>query len=115
SNVNDQVRFALTRYGAKIHEGKLTVVGAVYDLRNDLGQGAGKLVIVNVNGTADGERLSSFREAVRAGREGKVGASEKGEKGKRGAEREVARFTGDPVSELSHIVSGNNAQHPHAA
>ena len=64
ANVNNQVAFSLKRFNHAVHEGTLTVVGAVYDFRNDLGQGAGKLVIVNVNGNADPERMLSFVEAV---------------------------------------------------
>ena len=64
ANVNNQVAFALKRYAAEVHDGKVTIVGAVYDFRNDLGQGAGKLVIVNVNGNADPARMNSFIEAV---------------------------------------------------
>jgi carbonic anhydrase len=64
ANVNNQVAFSLKRFNHQVHEGKLTVVGAVYDFRNDLGQGAGKLVVVNVNGNADPERMVSFIEAV---------------------------------------------------
>jgi hypothetical protein len=115
SNVNDQVRFALTHFSARIHEGKLTVVGAVYDFRNDLGQGAGKLVIVNVNGTSDPERLSSFREAIHVGREAKSSGAEKAKKNGGGAEREPPRFTGDPVNELNHIVGGHAEGHTHGA
>jgi len=66
ANVNNQVAFSLKRFNHEVHEGTLTVVGAVYDFRNDLGQGAGKLVIVNVNGNADVERMASFVEAVNA-------------------------------------------------
>jgi len=66
ANVNNQVAFSLKRFNHEVHEGTLTVVGAVYDFRNDLGQGAGKLVIVNVNGNADLERMASFVEAVNA-------------------------------------------------
>lgn len=64
ANVNNQVAFSLKRFNHQVHEGSLTVVGAVYDFRNDLGLGAGKLVIVNVNGNADPERMDSFVEAV---------------------------------------------------
>ncbi len=64
ANVNNQVAFSLKRFNHEVHEGKLTVVGAVYDFRNDLGQGAGKLVVVNVNGNADPERMVSFVAAV---------------------------------------------------
>lgn len=66
ANVNNQVVFALKRFASEVHEGKLTIVGAVYDFRNDLRQGAGKLVIVNVNGNSDSERMNSFIEAVLA-------------------------------------------------
>lgn len=66
ANVNNQVAFALKRFAGEVHEGKVTIVGAVYDFRNDLGQGAGKLVIVNVNGNADPERMNSFIDAVLA-------------------------------------------------
>lgn len=64
ANVNNQVAFSLKRFSPQVHEGKLTVVGAVYDARDDLGQGAGKLVIVNVNGTSEAERMTAFVEAV---------------------------------------------------
>ena len=83
SNVNNQVAFSLKRFSHQVHEGTLTVVGAVYDFRNDLGQGAGKLVVVNVNGNADQDRMESFVEAVngRAGsREANDGKEAKGAK-----------------------------------
>jgi len=64
ANVNNQVAFSLKRFNHEVHEGTLTIVGAVYDFRDDLGQGAGKLVVVNVNGNADPERMLSFVEAV---------------------------------------------------
>ena len=72
-NVNDQVNFSLKRFAEEVHEGKLTVVGAVYDFRNDLAQGSGKLVIVNVNGNSDPERMLAFVEAVN-GRSGEAKA-----------------------------------------
>jgi carbonic anhydrase len=64
ANVNNQVAFSIKRFAREVHEGTLTVVGAVYDFRNDLGQGAGKLAVVNVNGNSDPERMVSFVEAV---------------------------------------------------
>jgi carbonic anhydrase len=64
ANVNNQVAFSLKRFNHEVHEGTLTVVGVVYDFRNDLGQGAGKLIVVNVNGNADADRMESFVEAV---------------------------------------------------
>jgi carbonic anhydrase len=67
ANVHNQVSFALTRFGSRVREGKLTVVGAVYDFRDDLGAGAGKLSIVDVNGNAEPERMRAFLEAVESG------------------------------------------------
>ncbi|HEY8943466.1 MAG TPA: carbonic anhydrase, partial [Polyangiaceae bacterium] len=52
ANVHNQVELALRHFGGRVQEGKLTVVGAVYDFRNDLGNGAGKLTIVDVNGNS---------------------------------------------------------------
>jgi carbonic anhydrase len=74
-NVRSQVDHALTRFGARVQEGKLTIVGAIYDFRNDLGNGAGKITIVDVNGNTDAERMQSFVDAV----EGDAGASKRRE------------------------------------
>jgi len=69
ANVNLQVETALKHFGKVVQAGQLTVVGAVYDFRNDLLQGAGKLVIVNVNGNSEPARMTAFVEAVAAKRE----------------------------------------------
>ena len=50
ANVNHQVSYALTKFAAEIKEGRLTVIGGVYDFRNDYHQGNGRLVLINVNG-----------------------------------------------------------------
>lgn len=63
-NVNNQVETALKQYGKQVQAGDLTVVGAVYDFRNDLLQGAGKLTIVNVNGNSEAERMTAFVDAI---------------------------------------------------
>jgi carbonic anhydrase len=63
-NVDSQVETALKHFGKDVQAGQLTVVGAVYDFRNDLLQGAGKLVIVNVNGNSEPARMTAFVEAV---------------------------------------------------
>lgn len=63
-NVNNQVAFAVQHFGPVIREGKLTVVGAVYDLRNDLRGGFGKLIVVNVNGNSEPERMRAFGAAI---------------------------------------------------
>lgn len=57
ANVNNQVTSALQKYDAEVKAGTLTVIGAVYDFRNDYKQGNGRLVVVNVNGETDGAKI----------------------------------------------------------
>lgn len=59
ANVNNQVARALDLFGDKVKEGHLLVVGVVYDFADDMGQGAGKLNIINVNGDTDPFRVSA--------------------------------------------------------
>jgi carbonic anhydrase len=66
-NVNDQVERALGTFTARVNSGQLTIIGAVYDFRNDLGKGPGKISIVNVNGITEPGRLKAFHDAVLAG------------------------------------------------
>jgi carbonic anhydrase len=66
-NVNDQVERALGTFTARVNSGQLTIIGAVYDFRNDLGKGPGKISIVNVNGITEAGRLKAFHDAVLAG------------------------------------------------
>jgi len=60
TNVDDQVKAALTQFAAEVKEGKLTVVGAVYDFADDLELGNGKLIIINVNGETDPAKVKAF-------------------------------------------------------
>jgi carbonic anhydrase len=64
-NVNNQVKQAMAKFEQKVISGELTIVGAVYDFRDDLKQGQGKLVIVNVNGETDAKKLAQL-EIVQA-------------------------------------------------
>lgn len=64
ANVNWQVRRALVKYAKELDEGQVVVVGAVYDFRNDMGFGLGKLVAVNVNGNTDVKRIAAFNRAI---------------------------------------------------
>jgi carbonic anhydrase len=66
-NVNDQVERALSTFAARVNAGQLTIIGAIYDFRNDLGKGPGRVSIVNVNGTTETARLKAFSDAVLAG------------------------------------------------
>lgn len=53
ANVNNQVNYALIKFADEVKENILTVVGAVYDFQNVLGQGQGRLVIININGNGN--------------------------------------------------------------
>lgn len=67
ANVNNQVSFSTDHFGKLIQQGQLTVVGAVYDFRNDMGKGFGRLNIVNVNGNSSPDRLKAFSQALEQG------------------------------------------------
>ena len=56
-NVDFQVEKALKRYNDLVQSGKLTIIGTVYDFANWSGFGAGRLIIVNINGES---RLQSL-------------------------------------------------------
>lgn len=59
-NVNNQVRHAMNKFEDEVLKGTLTVVGAVYDFRNEMGQGQGRLNVVNVNGETDPGRIAKL-------------------------------------------------------
>ncbi len=59
ANVNNQVAFALKKYEHEVKEGKLTVIGAVYDFQNAMQQGQGRLVVTNINGNTDAGNIMS--------------------------------------------------------
>ncbi len=40
--------------------GRLTVMGAVYDFRNEMKQGQGKLNVINVNGETDPAKIAKL-------------------------------------------------------
>jgi carbonic anhydrase len=56
-NINNQVRLAMSKFEQEVVSGRLTVIGAVYDFKNEMRQGQGKLNIVNVNGETNGEKI----------------------------------------------------------
>ncbi len=58
-NVHQQVANAMKEFQAQIESGALTVIGAVYDFRDEYGQGPGRLVVVNINGEKDPVKVSS--------------------------------------------------------
>lgn len=59
-NVNNQVRLAMGKFEGEVMSGRLTVVGAVYDFRNEMKLGQGKLNIINVNGETDPAKIAKL-------------------------------------------------------
>lgn len=59
-NVNNQVKRAMAKFEEEVLAGKLTVVGAVYDFRNELKKGQGKLTVINVNGETDAGKIAAL-------------------------------------------------------
>lgn len=60
-NVNNQVSAALKKFGHEVKDGSLTVIGAIYDFSNELGQGYGKLSVTNLNGETDAARIQASK------------------------------------------------------
>lgn len=66
ANVHAQVAASVGHFAGLVHSGEVTVIGAVYDARNELGAGHGRLHVVNVNTNTDAGRIDAFVRAVRA-------------------------------------------------
>jgi len=64
ANVHNQVQAAVKKFQNEVDKGELTVMGAVYDFRNDLKKGQGQLVIIDVNGEADANKVSQQISAM---------------------------------------------------
>ena len=64
-NVDFQVATAMKRYEQRIESGRLVVIGAVIDLNNQYGLGVNRLIIININGETDPERLRAMHHLVR--------------------------------------------------
>ena len=63
-NVHHQVRIALDKFGPRVVTGKLTVVGALCDLRNALRNGYAAISIININGNSTENRVQAFVAAI---------------------------------------------------
>jgi carbonic anhydrase len=59
-NIDYQVRQAMERYRERISNGRLVVVGSVLDIANDYGRGPDQLIIININGETDTEKLKKM-------------------------------------------------------
>lgn len=59
SNVDYQVGLAMARYQDRINSGRLVVIGSIIDFSNVYKHGAGRMIIINVNGFKDSAKLNS--------------------------------------------------------
>ena len=51
---------AIKKYKSRINSGVLTVIGAVYDFKNDFGFGHGKVVLTSINGITDASLVKAM-------------------------------------------------------
>jgi len=114
-NVHHQVAIALTHFGERVQEGRLTVIGAVYDFRNDYGKGSGKLTVVDVNGNAEQERMSAFVEAVESLNDAAPIARKRDAKGRRagagaGSEPEVSPALREAILRAKQLTGPHEAE-----
>lgn len=68
-NIDYQVAQAIARYSERVENGRLVVIGSVLDLDNRYGHGAGRLIIINVNGEKDAAKLRASPHMVRLDRQ----------------------------------------------
>ncbi len=59
TNVNSQVRYAMRKFAPEMEAGRLAVMGAVFDFRNDYGLGSGRLVVTNINGETHPDKIKA--------------------------------------------------------
>ena len=65
-NINFQVEKALSKYSDKIENGELTVLGAIYDFKNEFGFGRGKVALTSINGENNSETVKRlYKEHVK--------------------------------------------------
>ena len=56
-NIDEQVGMAVKRYNERIRNGRLWVLGSVYDTKNIYGRGHGRQIIININGETGADIL----------------------------------------------------------
>lgn len=56
-NIHNQVGTALEMFASEVKDNKLVVVGAVYDFQNEYKQGYNRLIVVNLNGEKDPQKI----------------------------------------------------------
>jgi carbonic anhydrase len=57
-NVSMQVGYAMDKYSAKVLANELTIIGAIYDFKNDYGFGTGRIILHSVNGIKDSNLIT---------------------------------------------------------
>ncbi|MCB6183890.1 hypothetical protein LIN78_10075 [Leeia sp. TBRC 13508] len=63
-NVHNQVKAAKNVFSEEVKKKELTILGAVFDFRDDLKKGIGKLTIVNFNGETDAKKVDKLLSAL---------------------------------------------------
>jgi carbonic anhydrase len=61
ANIDYQVEQAINRYRDRLKNGRLVIVGAVFDLDDKYGRGKNRLIVININGEKDGTKLRKAR------------------------------------------------------
>jgi carbonic anhydrase len=56
-NVRVQIDFAMEKYQDLVASGALTIMGGVYDFKDDFGFGKGRLVLTSINGEEDRKKI----------------------------------------------------------
>ncbi len=59
-NIDYQVNFAVKTFKDLIRDGKLTVIGAYYDFKNEFDKGHGRMLILNVNGEKNRNKIKGL-------------------------------------------------------
>ncbi|CEG12232.1 Carbonic anhydrase [groundwater metagenome] len=59
-NIDYQVNFAVKTFKDLIRNGKLTVIGAYYDFKNEFDKGYGRMLILNVNGEKNRNKIKGL-------------------------------------------------------
>ncbi|MET0790723.1 MAG: carbonic anhydrase [Polyangiaceae bacterium] len=114
ANVHNQVTSALKKYGKRVQSGSLTVVGAVFDFRDDLGQGPGKFVIVDVNGNGESERMEAFMAAIESEGKGSKKSAKKELTSPEEAIHSLSQVQGIVTREVASASNDSPAGHAHA-
>lgn len=59
-NVHNQIVFAMHKFQDLVDSGQLTILGAIYDFKDDFGYGKGTIVLESINGETDYTKIQDF-------------------------------------------------------